>query len=262
MSRTPVLFVSHGSPMFAIEPGTAGARLRGLGARLDGVRAVLVISPHWQTRGLAVSTCAAPATLHDFAGFPAPLYQLRYPAPGAPASARAALDLLQRAGHEVHADPARGLDHGAWVPLLHLLPTASLPVFQVSMPRDLDSDGALKLGEVLSPLRGAGIMILCSGSLTHNLHEFGRPVADPGYAQEFADWARDAVERGDLDALLEWRTRAPHAARAHPSAEHFLPLLVAAGAAMPDEGANWLLAGMVDQVFAMDACVWGMAAPA
>lgn len=258
MIHTPVLFLSHGSPMFALEPGDVGPRLQRLGAALTDVRAVLVVSPHWQTRGVMVSTTATPLTMHDFAGFPAPLYQLRYRAAGAPASARLAIELLGRAGIAVEADASRGLDHGAWVPLLHLLPTAALPVFQVSMPIDLDAAGAVRLGAALMPLRGAGVLIVGSGSLTHNLQEFGRVVADPGYAQAFADWVRDAVERGDTDALVDYRRRAPHAQRAHPTEEHFLPLLVALGASLPHEVARWIDGDMTHQVLSMAGCGWGL----
>ena len=258
MSRTPVLFVSHGSPMFAVEPGTSGARLRRLGEALTGVRAVMVVSPHWQTAGVSVGTSGTPATIHDFGGFPAPLYQIRYPAPGAPASAAAAIELLQAAGIHARPDSQRGLDHGAWVPLLHLMPAAAVPVFQVSMPHDLDAVGALRLGSALAPLRGAGVLILGSGSLTHNLMEFGRPVSDPGYAQAFADWVRDAIERGDRDALAGYRSGAPHARRAHPTEEHFLPLLVALGASLPGEAAQWIAGDMTYQVLSMDCCAWGL----
>lgn len=258
MTQTPVLFLSHGSPMFALEPGATGSRLQRLGAALTDVRAVLVVSPHWQTRVVAVTTTATPATLHDFSGFPAPLYQLRYPAPGAPASAHAAIELLNAAGIEADADSERGLDHGAWVPLMHLLPTAALPVFQVSMPASLDAPAALRLGAALTPLRGAGVLIVGSGSLTHNLQEFGRSIADPEYAQAFADWVRVTVERGDVNALLDYRRRAPYARRAHPSEEHFLPLLVALGASLPGEIAQWIAGDMTHQVLSMAACGWGL----
>lgn len=262
MVRVPVLFLSHGSPMFALEPGELGPRLERLGSVLSGVRAVLVVSPHWQTRGVAVTTSARPQTLHDFHGFPEPLGRIHYPAPGAPASARLAIDLLGQAGFDVAADAQRGLDHGAWVPLLHLFPSAAWPVFQVSMPADLDAVGARRLGAALAPLRGAGVLIVGSGSLTHNLREFGRAVADPGYAQEFADWVRDAVERGDADSLVDYRRRAPHAPRAHPTEEHFLPLLVALGASLPQESADWIDGDMTHQVLSMSGCGWGLDAAA
>lgn len=255
---TPALFISHGSPMFALQPGLLGANLRALGASLRGLAAVLVVSPHWQTAGVSVGTSGAPETLHDFGGFPAPLYQLRYPAAGAPVFAEEAARLLAQDGFEVLRDPQRGLDHGAWVPLLHLLPDAKVPVFQVSMPRDLDAAGALRMGQVLAPLRQRGVLLIGSGSLTHNLGEFGRPPKDADYAQTFADWVGAAVLAGDVDALVDYRQRAPHARRAHPSEEHFLPLLFALGAAQPGEPAQRIEGAMTYGVFSMDSFGFGL----
>ena len=134
MSLAPVWFISHGAPTFAIEPGVVGPQLQRLGAELTGVKAVLVISPHWQTRGLEVMTTPAPETFHDFRGFPPALYALQYPAPGAPQFALEAARLLSAAGYEVKLNAQRGFDHGAWVPLRYLLPRADLPVFQISSP--------------------------------------------------------------------------------------------------------------------------------
>ncbi len=255
MNRAPALFVSHGSPMFAVEPGQLGPRLAELGARLVGARAILVVSPHWQTRDVRVSVSAAPATIHDFGGFPDALYRLRYPAAGAPGLARKAVALLARAGFLVDEEQ-RGLDHGAWVPLRHLRPQADIPVFQVSMPRDLDPKGALQLGSALRPLRDAGVVIVGSGSMTHNLGEFFRGAQDDFYAGLFAAWVRDKVSERDTEALLSYRASAPFAERAHPTEEHFLPLLVAIGAAGYDEPLE-LIDGGVDGVLSMDSYAWG-----
>jgi 4,5-DOPA dioxygenase extradiol len=255
MNRAPALFISHGSPMFAVEPGRLGPRLAELGARLNGARAILVVSPHWHTRDVRVSVSAAPATIHDFGGFPDALYRLHYPAPGAPELARKAAALLAKAGFLVDEDQ-RGLDHGAWVPLLHLRPKADIPVFQVSMPHDLDAEGALHLGAALRPLRDEGVVIVGSGSLTHNLHEFFRGAQDSFYAGLFAAWVRDKVSTRDTDALLKYRDSAPQAERAHPTEEHFLPLLVAVGAGGYDEPLE-LLDGGLDGVLSMDSYAWG-----
>lgn len=257
MTRAPALFLSHGSPLFALRPGRIGPRLQALGAALSGLEAVLVVSPHWQAAELRVGSAAAPATLHDFGGFPAPLYQLGYPAPGAPGFARRAIELLRSAGLEAREDPQRGLDHGAWAPLRHLLPAANLPVFPLSLPRALDPAGTWQLGAALRPLRDEGVLVVGSGSLTHNLSEFGRPIDDPQYATEFADWIAAAVERRDRDALLDYRRRAPHAQRAHPTEEHFLPLLVAAGAG-GDEPVTRIEGGLSDGTLSMDAYGWGL----
>jgi 4,5-DOPA dioxygenase extradiol len=264
MTRAPALFVSHGSPMFAVEPGRLGPQLGALGRRLHGLRAVLVVSPHWQTASAAhVLVTARPGTIHDFGGFPAALYALRYPVDGAPAVAAEAARLLAGAGFATALEEGRGLDHGAWVPLRHLLPDGAVPALQVSMPRTLDPAGALRLGRALAPLRGTGVLVVGSGSLTHNLYEFRRHVRDPEYAQRFADWVADAIARDDVQALLDYRRRAPHAARAHPTEEHFLPLLVALGAAAGDAPAHRIEGGLADGTLSMDSYAWGVSpAPA
>lgn len=234
MSRTPALFVSHGAPTFALDPGAAGAHLGRIGRSLDTLAAVLVVSPHWTTRGVRVMSANRPRTLHDFHGFPAALSAIRYPAAGHPRLAGAAIDLLLEAGFDPTDDPSRGFDHGAWVPLLHLRPRADLPVFQVSMPHDLDEAGALRLGRALAPLSHQGVLILGSGALTHNLAEFRLgEVPDAAYAHAFVDWVRRAVVAGDTARLVRAIDDAPHGRRAHPTREHYLPLLVAAGAAGP-----------------------------
>lgn len=258
MTTAPSLFVSHGSPMFALQPGELGPRLARLGASLAGIEAVLVVSPHWQTRGLRVMTTPAPATVHDFGGFPPALHALQYTPPGAPALALDVAGLLADAGFAPTLDDDRGLDHGAWVPLRHLLPDARLPVFQVSLPHDLDARGALRLGHALAPLRERGVLLVGSGSMTHNLHEFRVHVRDPEYAQHFAEWVHAAIAANDVEALVDYRRRAPHAVRAHPTEEHFLPLLVALGARHPGEQAWWLEGGMTDGILSMDSYAWGL----
>ncbi len=256
MRRQPVLFISHGSPMFALEPGRLGPQLQRFGAALSGVQAILVVSPHWQTAGVRVTAAAKLETIHDFGGFPPPLYQLSYPAAGAPEVAQTAAALLAEAGFAVGMDARRGLDHGAWVPLRHLRPQADLPVLQVSLPQDLDAAGALRLGRALAPLREQGVLLIGSGSLTHNLYEFRQPIRDPEYAQAFADWVREAVVRNDVAGLLDYRRQAPQAARAHPSEEHFLPLLVALGASEADDAPQWIDGGMTYGVLSMDSFAW------
>ncbi|MCJ0826548.1 dioxygenase [Luteimonas sp. 50] len=258
MTPAPVLFISHGSPMFALQPGRLGPNLGALGQAMPDIRAVLVVSPHWQTRGVRVGAGAAPETIHDFGGFPAALYQLQYPAPGAPGLAQDAARLLTIAGFGVGFDERRGLDHGAWVPLRHLFPQADVPVFQVSLPHDIDAAGALRLGQALAPLRERGVLVVGSGSLTHNLHEFRQHIRDPEYAQQFADWVHDAVLARDVDALVDYRRRAPHAARAHPTEEHYLPLLVAAGASSGEDAARLVEGGMTDGVLSMDSFAFGL----
>jgi 4,5-DOPA dioxygenase extradiol len=251
------LFVSHGAPTFALEPGQLGPQLARFGERQGEVSAVLVASAHWQTRGVEVMTSAAPATMHDFGGFPDALYQLRYPAAGAPQPAAEAARLLTEAGWEVSTAAHRGLDHGAWVPLRFLWPAADVPVFQVSLPFDLDADGAARMGAALAPLRGRGILIMGTGSLTHNLGEFSPDTGQPAaYVREFVDWVRSAVLRNDLASLLRYRELAPHARRAHPTEEHFLPLLVAMGAHQNTDRVEVLEGGIEHGILSMDSFAW------
>ncbi|UJJ57490.1 dioxygenase family protein [Rhodanobacter denitrificans] len=258
MTSAPSLFISHGSPMFALEPGRLGPNLRAIGQSLRGITAVLVVSPHWQTRGVRVGTSAAPETIHDFGGFPPPLYQLQYPVPGTPALAQDAARLLAQAGFEVALDERRGLDHGAWVPLRYLFPQADMPVFQVSLPQHIDAAGALRLGQALAPLRECGVLVVGSGSLTHNLYEFRQAIRNPEYAQQFVDWVRDAVTARDIEALVDYRHRAPHAERAHPTEEHYLPLLVAAGASFGTDATRLVEGGMTYGVLSMDSFAFGL----
>lgn len=258
MTRAPSLFISHGSPMFAIEPGVLGPNLQQLGTSLRDLSAIVVVSPHWQTIGLRVAGGARPATIHDFGGFPAPLYALKYEPPGAPDLAADIVDLLTQAGLSATIDLQRGLDHGAWVPLRYLKPDADIPVLQVSLPRDMDVEGALRLGQALAPLRDRGVLIVGSGSLTHNLYEFRSHVRDPEYAQAFADWITAAIARRDDAALLSYRAHAPHAERAHPTQEHYLPLLVAAGASDPHESRSLIRGGMTYDVLSMDSFGFGL----
>ena len=260
MSRLPSLFVSHGAPSFALEPGLAGPRLAALGRALPRPEAVLVVSAHWTTAAPRVGTAAQPETIHDFGGFDPALYRLSYPARGHAALARRTIERLNAAGWPAQSDEHRGLDHGAWVPLMHLFPAADVPVFQVSLPSRLDAERAWAFGQALAPLADEGVLIVGSGSLTHNLYEFrsghGQEAA---YAAEFAAWVREAVEQGDHVRLLRTLDDAPQARRAHPTAEHFWPLLVAAGAADLAPPAQVIEGGVVHGVLSMDSYAFGPA---
>lgn len=251
----PVLFVSHGAPTFAIEPGMAGAKLAELGQQLPRPTAIVVVSPHWMTRGaVRITASATPETIHDFGGFPAALYQLNYPVPGQPVLAERIRVLLSSAGWMAETDPRRGLDHGAWVPLLHLAPHADIPVVQVSLLMTLDPEGAWRLGQALQPLREEGVLIIGSGALTHNLHEFrGGHGQAADYVTRFAGWIADRLQEGDLPALFDYRQRAPEAARAHPTEEHLLPLFVALGAAGNAYAMHLVEGGVTYGVLAMDS---------
>ena len=254
--KMPVLFVSHGAPTLPLEPGDTGAAWRKLGDQLPGPTAILVISAHWETRTPTVSRVARPETIHDFSGFPAELYKLQYPAPGAPEMAQAAALVLQQAGIPAQLDETRGLDHGAWVPLSLMYPKADIPVAQLSLQPGKDPAWHIALGRALHPLREQGVLIVGSGSITHNLgalfkHPPGAPVA--GWVTEFCDWMAERIDAGDLDALSAYRKRAPHAALNHPTDEHLLPLFVALGAADKISSAQRLNQVMTYGMLAMDA---------
>lgn len=256
-SLAPVLFVSHGAPTFALEAGLLGPQLHELGERLWGVQALLVVSPHWQTREIRVMRNPQPSTVHDFGGFPSELYQLHYPAKGSAQWAELTLEQLSRSGLSASFDEARGLDHGAWVPLMHLLPQAQLPVFQLSLPYRYTTQDAYALGQALAPLREKGLMIVGSGSMTHNLSELGAPQAQAeSYAQEFSHWIKTAVLSRAERAVMAYRDEAPWAHRAHPSEEHFLPLLVAMGASLEQDRVEHLYGGIEYGVLSMDSFVW------
>jgi 4,5-DOPA dioxygenase extradiol len=262
MSRLPSLFVSHGAPTFALDPGQAGPRLTALGRSLPRPEAVLVVSPHWMTTTPRVGTSMLPATIHDFGGFDPALYQIGYPARGHTELALRAVEHLRRAGWPAQPEARPGLDHGAWVPLSHLFPNADVPVFQVSMPSGLDARRAWAFGQALAPLAAEGVLIIGSGSLTHNLSEFRAGHGDgEAYVAAFAAWVREAVEHGDQARLLRTLEDAPAARRAHPTSEHFWPLLVAAGAADGGHGmlpASVIEGGIVHGVLAMDSYAFGL----
>jgi 4,5-DOPA dioxygenase extradiol len=259
MTTLPTLFVSHGAPTWAIEPGIIGSRLAALAASMPKPRAILVVSPHWMSRELRVTTHAAPKTVHDFGGFPRQLNEIQYPASGSPEIARQVIAVLEHHAYTVQADTERGFDHGAWIPLLHMYPDADVPVIQLSMRTTDGPDACLKIGEPLAALREQGVLIIGSGSLSHNLYEFRQGESVPAtYVKAFAFWIREASERGDLEALLDYRRRAPHAERAHPTEEHLLPLFLALGAAGGDrDNVHCVDGGITHGVLAMDAFVFG-----
>lgn len=252
MSATlPVIFLSHGSPLHALEPGAAGRAWAGLARRLPRPRALLVASAHWETDHPVVTGSPRPETIHDFYGFPRPLYRIRYPAPGAPDVAARARELLEHGGLRAAVDGERGLDHGAWSPLLFMYPDADVPVVQVSLQTPLGGRHHLALGRALAPLAGEDVLVVGSGQMTHNLRERVDAPALP-YVREFQAWMRERLFAGDADSVAEYRARAPHAARAHPSEEHFMPLLVALGAAGAGPRAECLYDAVESGVLAMD----------
>lgn len=258
-SRSPSLFLSHGAPDFALEPGQIGRRLGQLGQALPRPQAVLVVSAHWESDAIELSGATWPETVHDFRGFDPALHEFHYRAPGHPELARSMVERLDDAGWTARLNRERGLDHGTWVPLLHLYPDASVPVVQVSLLQDMSAEQALALGRALGTLASEGVLVVGSGSLTHSLADFfGHRREGEAAARAFRDWIRSAVEQGRIDDLLAALERAPQAARIHPTPEHYLPLLVAAGAGDPDRPAHWIEGELVHGVLAMDAIVFGI----
>ena len=237
MTRSPVLFVSHGAPTVALEQGAFAAALAGFAAREGKPRAALVVSAHWTTPWeIGVTSAARHRLIYDFSGFPEALYRIQWPAPGAPDVAARAAALVERAGFRARLDPLRGLDHGAWVPLRLAFPEADVPVAQLALP-DVAPGELLRLGAALAPLRDEGVLLVASGGLLHNLGlvRFDDGAAPERWATEFDAWMAARIAALDVDALARWREEAPQAERAAPTPEHLHPLFIALGARAPGD---------------------------
>ena len=257
MPPFPALFVSHGAPLLAIRDVPARRFLGALGQQLGRPRAILVASAHWCTAEPMLGTAEAPETVHDFGGFPDELYALSYPAPGAPEIARHAARLLQQAGLAATEDPRRGLDHGAWIPLMLMYPAADVPLAQLSIQPKRDPGHHWRIGQALRPLREEGVLIVGSGTFTHNLAAAFRVMRQGGEAElpftaPFVDWFAGRVAAGSTADLLAYRERAPRARENHPTDEHFLPFFVALGAGT-DGQTGGRLHHSIDFGMAMDA---------
>ncbi|MFQ5935425.1 MAG: DODA-type extradiol aromatic ring-opening family dioxygenase [Acidiferrobacterales bacterium] len=253
------VFVSHGAPTLLLEAGPTQTFLTELGRTLPRPRAILCVSAHWDTPAPRITGNPAPATIHDFYGFPDALYEVRYPSPGEPQLAEQVAVLLRGVGLDAAIDPSRGLDHGAWVPLHFMYPQADIPVVQLSLQSHLDPQHHLSIGRALQALRADRILIIGSGGATHNLGEFGVHTVDApaqGYAQAFDNWLEDAVLHARSDTLLDYVQEGPSARRNHPTAEHFLPLFVPMGAASADTRGRRLHAGFTYGVLSMAAYAW------
>ena len=271
LPRLPSLFLSHGSPMTALQPGAAGGFFSALGEHLAAVamrpRAILAISAHSLAREPLLMAAAQHHTVHDFNGFPDALYQLRWDAPGAPALAGRVASLLQAASIPVHRTDQGGLDHGIWSPLRFVWPQADIPVLPLAFAPDWSPTRLFALGQALAPLADEGVLVLGTGSITHNLRlVFGasRPALDaPEIAESatFRRWFAERAAAGDTPALLDYRRQAPHAALMHPTDEHLLPFYVAAGAG-GESPALRIHDSLVFGELGMDAYAFGKAAPA
>jgi 4,5-DOPA dioxygenase extradiol len=255
----PSLFLSHGAPTLPLTDTPARAFLSELGGQLprpkEHIKAILVVSAHWETAVPTISAVDRNETIHDFFGFPRQLYALQYPAPGSPALAADVAGLLAAAGFESRIDRRRGLDHGAWVPLLLMYPQADIPVLQVSLQSHLGPRHHFAIGQALAPLRHQGVLIVGSGSLTHDLSEFrGHGPNDPApdWVNSFADWVHGALSSGQTEELLDYRRLAPFATKNHPSEEHLLPLFAALGAAGDHAHAQRLHVSSTYSILRMD----------
>jgi 4,5-DOPA dioxygenase extradiol len=229
--RMPAIYLGHGAPPLVDDPLWV-VQLAAWARALPRPRAVLMVSAHWEAAPLTIgATDDGVPLVYDFGGFPDRYYRARYPAPGAPDLAAQVRALLS--GRESVTDlPGRGLDHGAYVPLTVMYPNADVPVLQISMP-SLDPERLLRIGRALRPLRDEGVLIVGSGFLTHGLpflQDFRFDAPAPGWSAEFDHWAAEALDSGDIDALVNFRS-APAARYAHPTTEHFAPLFVTLGAA-------------------------------
>jgi 4,5-DOPA dioxygenase extradiol len=229
----PSLFISHGSPMLALQPGASGPALARLAAELPRPKAIVIVSAHWESQELLVASQPKPETWHDFGGFPAELFAVQYPAPGEPELAAKVAELLTKSGLPARLDPKRPFDHGVWVPLSLMYPQADIPVVQVSLPSRLGPELQNRVGKALATLREQDILLIGSGSITHNLRELdwhAGPESVEPWALAFRDWVVEKLASNDEAALHDYRRQAPFAVRSHPSDEHLLPLYFARGA--------------------------------
>jgi len=267
MTKQPAFFVSHGSPMMVLEDSPARSFLTEWGDHHDKPKAILVVSAHWENiGGPAVSLAQQNETIHDFCGFPRELYEIKYDTSGSPEVARLAFDLLKKEGFAVQAKVNRGLDHGAWVPLKLMYPDADIPAFQISLIHEAGPSEHYRLGLALQSMREQGVLIIGSGSLTHNLNEImGHRIDDPVplWVSDFENWIAQKLGNGKLSDvpisedliadLLNYRSLAPHAKLNHPTEEHLLPLFVALGVAGAGAAAFRVHASHTYGVLAMDA---------
>ncbi|GLT13610.1 DODA-type extradiol aromatic ring-opening family dioxygenase [Vibrio algivorus] len=258
MKLAPVMFVGHGSPMFAIEASHARELLDQHQSEFNAVKAIVVVSAHWMTNGYTgVTSDNAPQTIHDFGGFPTELYQLQYPVAGNPSLALEIEQQLEQAGFNVQLQAERGLDHGAWVPLMHLVPKADIPVIQVSINSYSSGEDVYRLGQTLSQLREQGVAIIGSGSITHNLGDIVRDsnqAAD--YVVRFEQWVREQMTNRDGKALMSAPQLQQDFFRAHPTHEHYLPLLVALGASQINDDFSVLKGGIQHHALSMESYLW------
>jgi len=231
LQALPGLFISHGSPMLALNPEQVGPALERLSINLPRPQAIIVMSAHWESNALEVNTGIRPETWHDIRGFRPQLYQLRYPAPGEPDLAEQILGMLSEAGFSAYANNTRPHDHGVWMPLLHMYPDADIPVIGISLPMSMSAQEIYRIGQTLAPLRDQQILLIGSGSITHNLRELdrtGQSSSVPEWASGFRNYVVSKLSHSDYEAVLDW-PGIPYLERNHPTLEHFAPIFFAMG---------------------------------
>ncbi len=239
MSLLPTIFISHGAPSLILEKDETTEFFTALGKKISQPEGIICISAHWETLEPLVTFNPQSQTIYDFFGFPEALYQLNYPATGSEIFANQVIAALANAGFPAQLHSSRGFDHGVWVPLKLMYPEADIPVIQLSLQPRQNAEYHWKIGQALQKLRQNGVLILGSGSATHNLHGFrhyGKDSAPSDYALSFDQWLVHAIENGDRQTLLNYEQTAPEAQLNHPTPEHFLPLFVAMGAAAQPQG--------------------------
>ena len=233
-NRMPAIFLSHGAPPLA-DDEIWTKELADWSSSLTQPSAILIVSAHWEEAPLTLGATTTVPLTYDFWGFAEKYYQVQYPAPGTPELADQVRRLLRSNDHAINQDPHRGLDHGAYVPLVEMYPDADIPVLQISMPT-LDPTALIEIGQRLAPLRDQGVLIIGSGFSTHNLRAIdpwaGLHAPPPSWSAEFDDWLNQSLAAGDVDSLVDFKHKAPAAALAHPRTEHFAPLFVALGASL------------------------------
>ncbi|MGL5942770.1 MAG: DODA-type extradiol aromatic ring-opening family dioxygenase [Waterburya sp.] len=255
MSQLPTLFISHGSPDLPLRPSPTRDFLTQLGKQLKKPKSILVISAHYNTIHPIVSAATQPKTIHDYGGFPSKLSSLNYPAAGDPQLAHQINNLLLEFGFTCEIVTNRGLDHGAWDPLIIMYPDADIPVTQLSIQPAQDPAYHLRLGQAIAPLREEGVLILASGTATHNLWEMDSvfDASPPSWVSDFAEWLNRKVIAGDREALINYQQLAPYAKQNHPTSEHLLPLFVALGASGERAKVTQLHSSYTYGVFSMAA---------
>ena len=237
--QLPVLFQAHGAPPLLDDPAWI-AELADWARTLPRPRAIVVVSAHWEARPLAIGAIRPLPLIYDFYGFPEKFYRLQYPSPGAPDVADRIRALCAAANIPTTDEPERGLDHGAYIPLMCMYPAADVPVLQISLPSQVPAD-LFAVGQALAPLRDEGVLLIGSGFLTHNLRALSLRET-PDWALDFDAWCADVLVRRDHDALLDYKRRAPGVRESLPTHEHFVPVIVAAGAA-PDAKVTFPITG-------------------